>query len=221
MILVAHFYLAIAQNVKRFGRFWWNKSSIVCRIEMTGSFPGGSSVVGHPANLLLLSSVNNSHATAKKVSSHYYHVFLFSSCFGKSLNPWVCCVFSVVLRNFFLHTLCLDLAQHKTWIRGCEDGVENRQGGTKTVFSSPRRMSPTLSPPLLLCRVGSKRWSTYKGISYWTDVAVLLLFIIFSLKLWPWLFHFFRKGKCKSLIINIRNGCHPALLMYNCYGTLL
>ena len=149
MILVTHFYLAIAQNVKRFGRFWWNKSSIVCRIEMTGSFPGGSSVVGHPANLLLLSSVNNSHATAKKVSSHNYHVFLFSSCFGKSLNPWVCCVFSVVLRNFFLHTLCLDLAQHKTWIRGCEDGVEDRQGGTKTVFSSPHRMSPTLSltPP--------------------------------------------------------------------------
>ena len=74
-------------------------------------------------------------------------VFLFSSCFGKSLNPWVCCVFSVVLRNIFLHTLCLDLAQHKTWIRGCEDGVEDRQGGTKTVFSSPHRMSPTLSPP--------------------------------------------------------------------------
>ena len=74
-------------------------------------------------------------------------VFLFSSCFGKSLNPWVCCVFSVVLRNFFLHTLCLDLAQHKTWIRGCEDGVEDRQGGTKTVFSSPHRMSPTLSSP--------------------------------------------------------------------------
>ena len=66
-----------------------------------------------------------------------------------SLNPWVCCVFSVVLRNFFLHTLCLDLAQHKTWTRGCEDRVENRQGGTKTVFSSPHRMSPTLSltPP--------------------------------------------------------------------------
>ena len=33
---------------------------------MTGSFPGGSSVVGHPANLLLLSSVNNSHATQRK-----------------------------------------------------------------------------------------------------------------------------------------------------------
>ena len=142
-----------------------------------------------------------------------------------SLNPWVCCVFSVVLRNFSLHTLCLDLAQHKTWIRGCEDGVEDRQGGTKTVFSSPHRMSPTLSltlpPLLLLCRLGSKRWSTYKGISYWTDVAVLLLLIIFSLKLWPWLFHFFRKGKCKSLIINIRNGSHPALLMYTCYNTLL
>ena len=143
-------FLANAQNVKRFGRFWWYKSSIVCRNEMTRNFPGGSSVVGHPANLLLLSSVKNSHARAKKVSFHYCHgkfVFLFSSCSRKSLNPWVCCVFSVVLRNIFLHTLCLDLAQHKTWIRGCEDGVEERQGGTKTVFSSPHRMSPTLSPP--------------------------------------------------------------------------
>ena len=144
-------FLAIAQIVKRFGRFWWNKSSIVCRNEMTGSFPGGSSVVGHPANLLLLSSVNNSrHIRAKKyppIINMGNIFFLFSSCFGKSLNPWVCCVFSVVLKNFFLHTLCLDLAQHKTWIRGCEDGVEDRQGGTKTVFLSPHRMSPTLSSP--------------------------------------------------------------------------
>ena len=35
---------------------------------MTGSFPGGSSVVDHPANLLLLSSVNNSrHIRAKSI----------------------------------------------------------------------------------------------------------------------------------------------------------
>ena len=36
---------------------------------MTRNFPGGSSVVGHPANLLLLSSVKNSHARAKKYPS--------------------------------------------------------------------------------------------------------------------------------------------------------
>ena len=58
---------------------------------------------------------------------------------------------SVVSLALFLeissYTLCLDLAQHETWIRGCEDRVEERQGGTKTVFSSPHRMSPTLSPP--------------------------------------------------------------------------
>ena len=145
MILVAHFYLAIAQNVKRFGRFWWNKSSIVCRIEMTGSFPGGSSVVGHPANLLLLSSVNNSHATQRKYPPIIIMFFFLAVALVNHLtlgSVVSLALFSEISSYIHLHTL----AQHKTWIRGCEDGVEDRQGGTKTVFSSPHRMSPTLSP---------------------------------------------------------------------------